>query len=103
MKKIKRELKRYGLIPITFGITVGQSAGAFLNSMIEDLVMPIIAFFFMENDWKSGSLDLGFATLQWGQVAANALHFAVIVVVTLYLLQIVEKEMEGKEEKMEGK
>jgi Large-conductance mechanosensitive channel len=94
MKKIKSAFHRHGLVHIAFGVTVGHSAGDFLNSMVEDLIMPVVAFFVVENDWKTDTISLGGLELKWGQVMANGLHFAVVALVIFYFLLIFEKEVE---------
>lgn len=98
MGKIDKKFKSKGLAGIAFGVTVGASMGEFLNSIIDQLLMPIVAFFVAEDHWQTDTLAIGEIYLRWGQVVADAIHLAIVSICIYFLIDILEEKKEPNED-----
>ncbi len=90
MRTIKKKLFELGLINIAFGLTVGHSAGNLLTSIVESLLMPVVAYAVGEDEWQTAKLDFGTISLEWGQVLSNTVHFVVLVLLVFFVLKLIE-------------
>lgn len=77
---------------IGFSFLIAHSSSQLLASLIHGLLMPIIASITDEVSWESATTTIGGVQLKWGEPLADLIHFAVVVVFSVYAYKLLKKE-----------
>jgi large conductance mechanosensitive channel len=59
LKEFKGFLTKSNALALAVGVIIGGATGKVVTSVVEDLLMPIIALLLPSGDWKEGGLILG--------------------------------------------
>jgi large-conductance mechanosensitive channel len=88
------------LLQLGLAFLAAHSGAAFLKSLIDDLVMPLLFAMVGEGNWKGSAITLGNgAVLLWGPALSQAIHFAIVVLVIMGVFHHLKKFPSGKDER----
>lgn len=66
VKEFMEFLNEYKVIGLAVAFIVGGAITQLVQSMVNDVIMPIITFFLPMEGWKTVTITLGPVTIAWG-------------------------------------
>ena len=96
-KEFKEFISRGNVIDLAIAVMLGAAFGAIIKSLVDDLLMPLIGILMGGIDFSSLSLQVGDATLAYGNLIQAIINFLVIAL-TLFLIIHVYNKMQKEEE-----
>lgn len=102
MKEFKEFISRGNVMDMAVGIIVGGAFTAIVNSLVNDVVMPLISLLTGGMDFSSLCIVLGegeeAASLNYGAFIASVINFLLIALVIFCLIRAINKVAKKKEE-----
>jgi large conductance mechanosensitive channel len=96
MKQFTKEflefLKEYKVIGLAIGFVMGVASTSLVKSIVDNLVMPIVAVFVPGGAWRTATLKLGPLIIGWGPLLGELLNFTVIALVIFAFAKYILKE-----------
>lgn len=108
MKKILKEFEEFALkgnmIDLAVGVVIGSTFSKVVNSIVDDIIMPIVGILIGGRDFSALVLKFGEAQIKYGSLIQNLVNFFIIsscLFVFIKTLNTFRKKFEGdkKEEK----
>lgn len=100
MKKVliefKEFLNEYKVIPLAIAFIMGVATTAFIQSVVNNLIMPIITPFIPGGAWQSAALKLGPIVIGWGALLGAIINFVIIAFVVFMIAKYLLKEEKVK-------
>ncbi len=101
MKKFLNEFKAFAMrgnvMDLAVGVIVGGAFSNITNSLINDIIMPIIGIFIGENTFASLSFNIGSATVMLGNFIQAIVNFIILAFVVFCMVKAMNK-LHRKEE-----
>jgi large conductance mechanosensitive channel len=105
MKEFKKFALRGNMIDLAVGIIIGGAFSGIVNSLVKDIIMPILSLFtksinftdwFIALDWKhydtlQAAIDAGAATINYGLFLSGVLNFIIMAFVVFMLVRWINK------------
>ena len=85
LKEFKEFLTRGNLIEIAVGLILALAFKAIVDSVVADILTPIVAAVFGQPNFQSLTLDIGDGEIKYG-VTANAIFSFVVIGFVLFLV-----------------
>jgi len=92
IKEFKDFLKEYKVMPLAIAFIMGVAITAVVQSLVNDIVMPIISPFMPGGDWQTATLTVGPVTLGWGPFLSALINFVVIALVIFMIAKFILRE-----------
>jgi len=92
VKEFREFLREYKVMALAIAFIIGGAVTALVNSLVDDLLMPLITFFVPEGSWEAATIALGPIILRVGSFAASMLNFLLIALIVFLMAKIVFKE-----------
>ena len=92
LKEFKQFLEEYKVMGIAIGIVMGLATVALVNSLVKDIIMPIITAFIPNGAWQTATLTLGPILLKWGSFLGEVINFVIIAFVVFIIAKKFMKE-----------
>ena len=96
MKKVLKEFKEfldeYKVIGLAIALVIGLASVALINSVVNNLVMPIITPFIPGGAWQVAVLKLGPIVIGWGALLGAIINFVIIALVVFFIAKYLLKE-----------
>jgi len=92
LKEFKEFLEEYKVMGIAIGIVMGLATVALVNSLVKDIIMPIITAFIPNGAWQTATLTLGPILLKWGSFLGEVINFVIIAFVVFIIAKKFMKE-----------
>lgn len=86
-KEFLEFLREYKVVGLAIGFVMGAAAKDLANSVVDDLVMPLINPLIPGGAWQSASIHIGPFFLKWGSFLSNFLSFAIIAIVVFLVVK----------------
>lgn len=108
MKKIIKEFEEFALkgnmIDLAVGVVIGSTFSKVVNSIVDDIIMPIVGILIGGRDFSALMLKVGDAQIKYGSLIQNLVNFFIIsscLFVFIKTLNAFRKRLDGdkKEEK----
>ena len=90
-------IKKGNVLDLAVAVIIGGAFGAIVASLVADIIMPLIGIILGGVDFTSLALQVGEATVTYGNFIQAIINFLVIAFVIFMLIRTVEN-MEKKEE-----
>ena len=107
MKKIVEEfkefIKRGNVIDLAVAVIMGSAFSAIINSLVNDILMPLIGILIGGIDFTRISVTLGDATIYYGKFIQNIINFLIIAICIFLIVKFMNKFFIKKEEVKEEK
>lgn len=98
MKEFLEFLKEYKIVGLAIAFVIGVASKDFINSLVDNIVMPIITPFIPGGGWKTATFSIGPVVIGWGAFFGALINFIIIALIVF----IIAKKM-FKEEKVAKK
>ncbi|MCC6454929.1 MAG: large-conductance mechanosensitive channel protein MscL [Caldilineaceae bacterium] len=90
-------INRGNVMDLAVGIIIGAAFTAIVNSLVNDLIMPIIGIITGGIDFTGLALNIGEASLTYGNLIQAIINFLIIAFVVFWLVKAVNR-FRAKEE-----
>ena len=91
-KEFAEFLKEYKVIGLTVAFIMGVAATTLVQSLVNNIIMPIITPFIPGGAWEEATLTLGSVVISWGAFVSALINFIIIAVVVFIIAKIVLRE-----------
>ena len=92
MKEFIAFLKQYGVIGLAIAVIIGGKANAVVTTVVDGILMPIVAFFVPGGAWRTATFDLGPIHFLIGPVLGAGIDFLIVACLVFYFSKKVLKE-----------
>lgn len=96
IKEFKEFLKEYKVMPLAIAFIMGVAITALVQSLVNDIVMPVVTPFISGGEWETATFAIGPIVLKWGSFLSALINFVIIAFVIFMIAKIVLKEEKVK-------
>ena len=102
MKKFLEEFKAFAMrgnvMDLAVGVIIGGAFSSITNSLINDIIMPIVGIFVSEASFADLSVNIGQAVITYGNFIQAVINFLILAFVVFCMVKAVNKVAHKKEE-----
>ena len=102
MKKFLEEFKTFAMrgnvMDLAVGVIIGGAFSSITNSLINDIIMPIVGIFVSEASFANLTLSVGGAAITYGSFIQAVLNFLILAFVVFCMVKTVNRVTRGKKE-----
>jgi large conductance mechanosensitive channel len=91
LAEFREFLKRGNVIDLAVAVIIGGAFGAIINSLVNDIIMPLIGIILGGLDFTSLSIQVGSAVLLYGNFIQATVNFLVIAFVVFLIVRSFNK------------
>jgi large conductance mechanosensitive channel len=92
LKEFKEFLKEYKVVPLAIAFIMGVAATALIQSVGNNLIMPLITPFIPGGAWQTATFSLGPIVIGWGALLGAMINFVIIAFVVFLIAKYLFKE-----------
>jgi large conductance mechanosensitive channel len=85
-------LREYNVIALAIAFIMATAATALVQSLVNDIVMPVIAPFIPGGAWETATLTIGPVVINWGSFLSNLINFIILALVIFIIAKKILKE-----------
>ncbi len=97
-KEFRDFINRGNVMDLAVAVVMGTAFTAIVNSLVNDLIMPLIGIILGGVDFTGLALQVGNATLTYGNFIQAVINFLLIAWVVFLLVRAMNRVMPKKEE-----
>ena len=97
VKEFKEFISRGNMMDLAVGFIIGAAFTAIVNSLVKDLINPLIGLFIGKIDLSNLKFTIGEATFKYGSFSNAVINFLIIALVVFFLIKLVNKITPKKE------
>ena len=97
VKEFKEFISRGNMMDLAVGFIIGAAFTAIVNSLVKDLINPLIGLFIGKIDLSNLKFTIGEATFKYGSLLNAVINFLIIALVVFFLIKLVNKITPKKE------
>lgn len=101
-KEFKKFATKGNAIDLAIGVIIGGGFQKIVNSLVNDLIMPIVSIFTGKIDFNDMVLNIGSISLKYGSFITNVINFIIVAFCVFILVRYSNKLNETLEEKAKG-
>lgn len=101
LKEFREFLNRGNVIDLAVAVIIGGAFGAIINSLVNDIIMPLIGIVLGGVDFSSLSITVGEAVILYGNFLQAIVNFLIIAFVLFLIIRSYNKLQETKSEEEE--
>lgn len=95
MKKFLQEFKTFAMrgnvMDLAVGVIVGGAFSSITNSLINDIIMPIVGIFVSQASFADLTLSMGGAVITYGNFIQAVLNFVILAFVVFCMVKAVNR------------
>ena len=95
-REFREFLKEYKVISLAVGFVMGAASTNLVNSLVKDIIMPLLAPLFAAESWKEAAFHVGSVTISYGSFLAEALNFLILALIIFLVVGKILKIESGK-------
>ncbi len=92
IKEFKEFLIEYKIMPLAIAFIIGVAATALVQSIVNNLIMPIITPFIPGGAWQTATFNIGPIVIGWGALLGAIINFIIIAFVVFLIAKYALKE-----------
>lgn len=92
IKEFRDFLKEYKIIGLAVAFIMGVAATTLVQSIVNNLVMPVITPFIPGGEWQKATFSLGPIVIGWGALLGAIINFIIIAFVVFIIVKLVVRE-----------
>jgi large conductance mechanosensitive channel len=92
MHEFKEFLKEYKVVGLAIAFIMGAAATTFIQSLVNNIVMPLITPFVPKGEWATATWAVGPFVFGWGAFLAAAINFVILALVVFLFAKFILKE-----------
>lgn len=97
LKEFREFIKDYKVVPLAIAFIIGAASTNLVQSIVNNLIMPLITPFIPNGAWQNAKLALGPIVIAWGALLSSVINFLIIaLVVFLFAKYILREERVSK-------
>ena len=89
-------LNKHKVIGLAVAFIIGVAAAKLVTSLVNDIIMPIIAVLIPGGDWRTFVLQIGPVKFLIGDFAGALIDFVIVAFVIFIIVKFAIKEEEAK-------
>ncbi|HIW71785.1 MAG TPA: large-conductance mechanosensitive channel protein MscL [Candidatus Levilactobacillus faecigallinarum] len=98
LKEFKEFIARGNVMDLAVGVIVGAAFTAIVNSLVKNLINPLLGIFVGSIDFSNLVLTVGDAHFRYGAFINSIINFLIIAFVVFLLIKFLNKLVPAKEE-----
>jgi len=91
-QEFKEFLKEYKIMALAIAFIMGVALTALVQSLVNDIVMPVITPFIPGGGWQTATLAVGPIVLKWGSFLGAIINFVIIALVIFMIAKFMFRE-----------
>ena len=92
VKEFMEFLKEYKIIGLAIAFVIGIASKDLINSLVNNIIMPIITPFIPKGAWETATFSLGPIVIKWGAFLGAVINFVIIATVVFIIAKKIIKE-----------
>ena len=92
IKEFMDFLYEYKVIGLAIAFIIGVAATALIQSVVNNILMPIITFMIPGGSWQTATVSIGPIVISWGKFLADLIYFIIVAFVVFIIAKKVLKE-----------
>jgi large conductance mechanosensitive channel len=92
ISEFKEFLNEYKIMALAIAFIMGVALTALVQSLVNDIVMPLVTPFMPGGGWKIATFTIGPITINWGSFLGAVINFVIIALVIFVIAKFVMKE-----------
>ncbi|PIR79761.1 MAG: large conductance mechanosensitive channel protein MscL [Candidatus Levybacteria bacterium CG10_big_fil_rev_8_21_14_0_10_35_13] len=92
IKDFKEFLGEYKVIPLAIAFIMGVAVTALIQSLVNNIIMPIITPFIPGGAWQQATFTMGAIVISWGAFLAAFINFVILALVVFFIAKFMLKE-----------
>jgi large conductance mechanosensitive channel len=102
LKEFKDFALKGNLVEIAVGLVLAIAFGALIGSLVEDVLMPIVAAIFGQPDFAGLTIDIGDSAIFYGRFINAIITFAMVAAALFFFVVKPYNVMKARQESGEG-
>ena len=98
IKEFKEFISRGNVMDLAVAVIMGAAFTAIVNSLVNDIIMPIIGVILGGKSFEKLSFSIGDSVIKYGMFIQSIINFMLISLVIFLIVKILNKFMKKKEE-----
>jgi len=96
LTEFREFLEEYKVVGLAVAFIIGVAATALIQSLVNDIIMPIITAFIPGGAWKTATFSIGSIVISWGSFLGAAINFIIIAVIVFIISKKLLKDEKTK-------
>ena len=96
VQEFKEFINEYKVLGLAIAFIIGIAATNLIQSLVNNIVMPVITPFIPGGAWEQATLVIGPIVLRWGQFLSALINFVIIALVVFVVAKKVMKQEKSK-------
>lgn len=92
LKEFKEFLEEYKVIGLAIALVIGLASVALINSVVSNLIMPLITPFIPGGAWQFATFHIGPIVIGWGALLGAIINFVIIAFVIFLIAKYTLKK-----------
>ncbi|MDD1714660.1 MAG: MscL family protein [Methanoregulaceae archaeon] len=92
LKEFMDFLYEYKVIALAIAFIIGVAATQLIQSLVNNILMPIITFFIPGGAWQEATFTIGPIVISWGAFLGDLIYFIIVALVVFLVAKKVLKE-----------
>ena len=92
LNEFKEFLNEYKVIGLAVAFIMGAAATTLVQSLVNNIIMPIITPFVPGGAWETATFAVGPIMLKWGAFLSSLINFLILAFVVFMIAKFVLKE-----------
>ncbi|TLG74344.1 large conductance mechanosensitive channel protein MscL [Culicoidibacter larvae] len=98
----KEFLMRGSVLDLAVGVVIGAAFTAIVNSLVNDIIMPVVSIFIGKDSFKSLTVTINNAVIPYGNFIQAVVNFLIIAFVVFLFLRVLVKAQSLRKKKEEA-
>ncbi len=91
-REFKEFLEHYKVIGLAIAFIMGAAATALVQSLVKDIIMPLITPFIPGGAWQTATFNMGPIVISWGAFLGSLINFVILAFVVFMVAKWILKE-----------
>lgn len=97
INEFKEFIKKGNVVDLAVAVVIGAAFSSIVNSLVDDVFMPIVGILVGGVDFSRLSLTLGEATIYYGRFLQNIINFLIIAFALFMIVKVMNNFSKKKE------
>lgn len=97
LQEFKEFINRGSVVDLAVGVVVGGAFTAIVNSLVNDIITPLIGLIMGGIDFSNLSLTVGDASIAYGNFIQNIINFIIVAFAIFCVVKVMNKMHERSE------
>ncbi len=84
-------LKEYKVTSLAVAFVMGSASTNLVQSLVKDVLMPIVQPFVSDESWKTATLNIGSVSIAYGSFLAELINFIILSLIIFFVAKKILK------------